>query len=99
MSRLDPKRMRHPLEFLQKQPDRSFKPYKKVRAEIITLKGRRSFDAALAQMHNLKTFRIRYDEGIHELMRVRHNGFDYEIQFLNNDDELNYSMTIEAKRL
>lgn len=80
-------------------PTQEWTEHVSVWAEIRTQKGKRLFESAAVQMQDMKIFGIRYRRDVDDAMRIRHNGQDYDIISMTNDDENNQWYTILVKEV
>ena len=65
-------------------------------AKVSNLHGREYFAAAYIQLEKMLVFTTRYKEGLDETMRIRFQGNDYDIQFIDNIKYRNEYLEIKA---
>jgi SPP1 family predicted phage head-tail adaptor len=65
-------------------------------ARVSNIYGREYFAAAAVQLEKMLVFTIRYREGLDESMRIRFQGRDYDIKFVDNIKYQNRYMEIKA---
>lgn len=65
-------------------------------ARVSNIYGREYFAAAAVQLEKMLVFTTRYREGLDESMRIRFQGRDYDIKFVDNIKYQNRYMEIKA---
>ncbi|MGR6835917.1 phage head closure protein [Syntrophomonas erecta] len=65
-------------------------------ARVSNIHGREYFAAAAVQLEKMLVFTTRYREGLDESMRIRFQGRDYDIKFVDNIKYQNRYMEIKA---
>ncbi|WP_449354397.1 phage head closure protein [Virgibacillus natechei] len=73
--------------------------FSKAWADIKTMKGSEYDTAVIAGNVGKSRFIIRYMKGIKASMKIKYNGFTYDIESITNDDENNRTITMIAEAI